>query len=117
MSPLSEQRDGTIEPNNEDPAEAHDHHPEESAGSARDPARLSQGSAKGIRRKEEIIKVPATEAERRNGWDDMSISRYVHERDLAAAEKIDPHSLMNQRLRRPRRANGKRWNFPMWRGS
>ena len=56
--------------------------------------------------------IPATEEERRNGWDDMSLKRYVHERDLAAAEKIDPHSLMNQRLRRPIRGAGPRWNFP-----
>ncbi len=114
--PVKEQRDGTIEPNIEAPTEAHDCRPED-AEVRGDPARLSQGAAEGIRRKKEIIKIPATEAERRNGWDDMTISRYVHERDLAAAEKIDPHSLMNQRLRRPRRANGKRWSFPMWRGS
>ena len=56
--------------------------------------------------------IPATEAERANGWEDMTLSRYVKERDLAAAEKIDPHSASNQRLRRPTRRAGRRWNFP-----
>ena len=56
--------------------------------------------------------VRATDAERRNGWDDMTLSRYTKERDRAAQEKIDPHSAMNVRNRRPDRRSGPRWNFP-----
>lgn len=44
-----------------------------------------------------------TKEERRNGWTEESLAQYRQEREVAAAERIDPHS--EARRVRPSRQN------------
>lgn len=46
-----------------------------------------------------------SEAERRNGWDEESLDRYLQDRTLAQAEVIDPTSELRRRGNRAEVAN------------
>ena len=39
-----------------------------------------------------VIRVQPTEAERKNGWDDASLRKYLEQRNDAQASLIDPRS-------------------------
>ncbi len=45
-----------------------------------------------------------------NGWTPETLTKYVREREQAAAPRIDPHH--PSRRQRPTRQRGPRWNFP-----
>ncbi len=59
-----------------------------------------------------IETITPTEEERRNGWDEESLSKYVAERRAAQAMLLDPAA---RRPQRPTRQNSHRWSFPAWR--
>ena len=59
-----------------------------------------------------VERITPSDEERRNGWDEESLTQYVAERRAAEAMLIDPRA---RRPQRPARQNSHRWNFPAWR--
>jgi hypothetical protein len=57
-----------------------------------------------------IERIVPSEEERRNGWDEQTLSEYVHQRREAEKARLNPHH--PSRRQRPDRANGHRWRFP-----
>lgn len=53
--------------------------------------------------------VEPTEAEKRNGWTNETLTAYLNEQDAAASLKTDPNSALRRAARQPKRANGV-WN-------
>ena len=54
--------------------------------------------------------IEPTPEEAANGWDAVSLTKYIREREEAANVAIDPQH--PSRRGRPDRANGHNWNFP-----
>ena len=57
-----------------------------------------------------IERITPTEEERRNGWDEESLSIYIHQRREAEKARLDPHH--PSRRQRPTRQKSHRWAFP-----
>lgn len=57
--------------------------------------------------------IEPTEDEKRNGWNAVTLTAYVHERDIEQRLKMDPHH--ESRAMRPRAQNHK-YNPKRWRG-
>ena len=55
-----------------------------------------------------VKRITPTEDERKNGWDEETLSQYLHEREEAQGAALD----FTNRRKGPVQAVGPRWNFP-----
>lgn len=60
-----------------------------------------------------LVQPSAEEA--RNGWTPETLTSYLNEQKAAQSLRIDPHSALNRRARRPTKANN-RYRPQRWRG-
>lgn len=59
--------------------------------------------------------IQPTDEEARNGWTPETLTAYLNEQRAVQSLRIDPHSALNRRARRPTRANN-RYRPQRWRG-
>ena len=58
-----------------------------------------------------VRRVEPTEEERRNGWTTETLSQYLHGREVAQNDTLNPHHA-SRRKGPPQAAGGPRFNFP-----